>query len=303
MAADSADSLFGHRPDRTRLTLALAAAIFLATLLVGTYARGRWMQAVMESTALPVAFLILVGGGLAIWNAYWNDGLLLGWLLLGCLVGPWLLHYNLRLGISQPFVSAGYVTLALVVGTAGYLVGVGLRRIAPGETGGELPESVSAVFGPTPDGASRWLVLLGSLFAVPAVLVAVAGPYRSLLVSVAYPVALFYPVGTITGRAILGAGLVLGWIAVATWPASRGNGLLVSWGVLFAPMFGTLLSYSLLESFFTQDLTSSLADDVRIAALVAVAISVILGTLGFVTGVLIRRTVAARVRGRDRIGV
>lgn len=302
MVPDSNDVLFGGHIDRTRRTLGVAIAISLCVFLIGTYARGRWMKPVMEMTLQPVFFVILVGGGLAIWNAYWNDGLLLSWLLIFSLITPWLIHYNLQLGIYEPFVSAGYVTLALIVSTVGYLIGVGFRRLSLGDTEEGVAKSFTAVFGSVPGQTTRWFLLLSGLFVVPAGPVYVAGPYRSLLVSMVYPVTLFYPIGDITGRAVIGVGLILGWIGVATWPAYRGNGLLISWGVLFAPMFGTILSYGLLETFFASDLTSSAVNDVLIAALVSVAISVILGSLGFVIGVLIRRTVATQQRDHERIG-
>lgn len=250
------------------------------------------MQTVMEMTRQPVLFVIVVGGGLTVWNAYWNDGLLLNWLLICSLITPWLIHYNLQLGIYEPFVSAGYVTLALIVSTTGYVIGVGFRRVAPGDTEGGVTKDFTAVLGSTPGQPVRWFLLLSGLFVIPAGLVYVAESSRSLLVSIVYPVVFFYPIGNVTGETAIGVVLILSWIGAATWPAYRGNGFLISWGVLFAPMFGTILSYSLLESFFASDLTSSVVNDVLIAALVSVAISVILGALGFVTGVLIRRTVA-----------
>ena len=302
MVSDSNSVLFGRRTGRTRRTLGVAITIFLCTFLIGVYARGRWMQAVMETTLQPVLFVILVGGGLTIWNAYWNDGLLMSWLLMFSLVTPWLIHYNLQLGIYWPFVSAGYVTLALVVSTVGYLIGVGFRRVSLGETEEGVAKSFPAVFGSASGQTTRWFLLSSGLFVVPAGLVYVAGPYRSLLVSIVYPVALFYPIGDVTGRAVIGVGLILGWTGVATWPAYRGNGLLVSWGVLFAPMFGTILSYSLLETFSASDLSSSVVDAVLIATLVSVTISVILRTLGFVIGVLFRRTVAPQQRDHEKIG-
>lgn len=262
------------------------------------------MQEVMDKpTTQPIVFVILVGGGFAVWNAYWNDGLLLSWLLLSSLITPWLMQYNLQFGIYHPAVSAGYVTLALIVGTVGYLIGVGVRRVARGDTEGGFATSFTAMFGSTVDRPSRWYLLVSGLFVISAGLVYVAVPYRSLLLSIVYPFMLFYPVGHITGRMILGVGLIGGWIGAAAWPAYRGNGLLISWSLLFAPMFGVTLSYSLLGPLFTNDTTSSVVDDVLIAALLAVAISVILGALGFVIGVLIRRAVATWPQGHEKTGV
>ncbi|WP_265110669.1 hypothetical protein [Halosolutus halophilus] len=207
------------------------------------------MQDVMGPQVYPVLFVLLVGGGLAIWNAYWNDGLLLSWLLIFSLVTPWLLHFNLQYGILEPFISAGYVTLALVVGTVGHLIGVGLRRALVGDTDGEAFKRAMGVLGSAPDESIRWSLLLSGLFVGTAVLVYVAEPYRNQLVSVVYPVLWFYPIGVVTWETVLGVGFVLGWLGLATWPASRGNGVLISWGVIFAPIFGTILTYSLLEAF------------------------------------------------------
>lgn len=297
----SGETLFGRQRDRTRLTLGLATAIFIGMVLIGTYARGRWMQDVMRATTEPVVFVILVGGGLTIWNAYWNDGLLLSWLLLFSLITPWLIHYNLQFGIYEPFVSAGYVTLAFIVSTSGYLIGVGVRHATRDDTSRGVAERYAAVLSSTPRQTARWLLLVSGLVVIPAVLVYVAEPYRLELVSVVYPVVLFYPIGDLTVRTVIGVGLIMGWIGIATWPAYRGYGVIMSWGVLFAPMFGTILTYSLLEPFFGPDLTPSIVDDVLIAALVSVPLAVILGALGFVTGVLIRRAVATQQRGHERI--
>lgn len=247
------------------------------------------MQAVMETTVPPLAVVIVVGGGLAIWNAAHNDGLLVGWLLVFSLVTPWLLQYNLRLGIAEPFVTAGYVTLALLVGTVGYLFGVRLRDRPPADAPDTETARFSAVFGSETDRPVRWVLLLIALFVVPAILVVVAVPSRSVLLSIAYPVAWFYPVGDVSGRTVIGVCLLLGWTGLAAWPAARGNGVLRSWAVLFAPMFGTLVPYSILEGLFASDVSSPVVNDVLVAVLVAGSFSVILGALGFSIGVVVRR--------------
>lgn len=259
------------------------------------------MQTVMDTTLHPVAFVVVVGGGLAVWNAYWNDGLLLSWLLVFSLVTPWLLHYNLHLGIYEPFVSAGYVTVALVSGTIGYLLGIWGRRYRLRDTEPMGSHGLTVVFGAAPDSTARWSFVVSGLFLIAAALLLGAGPYRSVLVSLVYPVALFYPIGTITAEAILGVGIIVGWVMVALWPAYRGNGVLVSWSVLFAPMFGVLLAYSLVDSFFTTDVTGTVVDAVVSAALVAGATAVILGALGFVGGALLRNPATTPRGGPEHI--
>lgn len=294
MAPNTNNTLFGRQTDRARRTIGLAVGLLVCMFLVGAYARGRWMQDVMAQQVYPVLFVILVGGGLATWNAYWNDGLLLNWLVVCSLVTPWLLHFNLQYGIYEPFISAGYVTLALVVGTIGHLVGVGLRStLREDPDGGDLEKTIGAL-GSASSESIQWALLVAGLFFGSVVLVYVAEPYRFHLVSVVYPVTWFYPIGVVTWETVIGVGLVLGWLGLATWPAYRGNGLLISWCVILAPISGTILSYSLLEAFFTPDLSGTLTDDVAVALLVAVPIAVILGTSGFLIGVMLHRIGAFR---------
>lgn len=87
--------------------------------------------------ALGLALLILGGGGAAL-QAYYNDGLLVSWAVAWTVVAGLMVGFVWRLvgegGLAGLVVLVGYTVLvgaigALILGTPGYLVGIGVRYI------------------------------------------------------------------------------------------------------------------------------------------------------------------------------
>lgn len=71
----------------------------------------------------------------------------------------------------------------------------------------------------------------------------------------------------------------IGWLGLALWPAYRGDGVLVSCGVVLVPLFGAYLVY-----FPRFGQAGTPTNILTFAFVAALGIALVLGTAGFVLG-------------------
>lgn len=261
----------------------------LVFFLLSDIARSRgWMVDWFARFPLVVLAVLLVGGSLAAGNAYWNDGVVLSWLLVFAPVVGWL--WNVFVQEGNVFFDEAIVPLAwavftaLVVGTVGYVTGRTVRGV---EIRDGQESSTRVLRTPVGDRSqvARWGVLAGGLFVVTSSLIYVTRPFVQLPVEGVSLFELFFPTGVIVANILLGTAVILGWSGLASWPAYRNAGLLVSWGVLFGPMFGAILT-----TFVMGGISGSgPLVDAALAFVAALVFAVILGTVGFLLGTTVRR--------------
>lgn len=289
-------AVLGRNERRSTLAFGVALALFLSVyLLSATAERHGWMDVLDGRIYLVVLFVLVVGGGLAAGNAYWNDGLALSWLLVFALVFGWL--WNVFVQEGPVFFDEGIVPLAwavftaLVVGTVGYVVGRRPHGFGPQDIQGESSGWLLRVFvGRGPGRSGRWDMLAVGLFAIASGLIYVTRPYLPLPVENVTLFELFLVGGVFAANIPLGSIILFGWLGLAMWPAYRNAGLLVSWGLIFGPMFGAILTDYVMDGISG----SGPLVDATFAFLLALILALILGTGGFVLGTGLRRLVTRR---------
>lgn len=293
MTVDSGQIRTGFLGDtRTRslLVLGIAGALFLSVYFLSIVAeRQGWMSAIDGQIHFVVLFVLVVGGGLAAGNASWNDGLGLSWLLVFALVFGWLWNVFVQEGpvfFDEAIVPLAWaVFTALVVGTVGYVIGRSFHGLPTQDTESD-PSGwlLWLLVGQDPVRPVRWSLLAGGLFVIASSMMYVTQPYLPLPVEGVTLFELFYPTGVLAADTLPGAIVVLGWMGVAMWPAYRNAGLLVSWGLLFGPMFGASLTDFVLDGISG----SGPFVDATFAFLAALIFALILGTGGFLIGRALR---------------
>ena len=224
---------------------------------------------------VPSGAVLLVG--LAAIEAYYNEGLLVAWLLTFVVTVPAFFFPPRGFidGAAQPtaliaVVLAGGVAVAF--GTIGFAIGVAVRHSREQHRTDRYQPSATVL--PA--------VLLGrdDGVAMRAVLVA-AGGFTVLFVTVW------------SGMVSVGAGLggipgIIVLIMLMTVPgllyAAHNSGLLVCWALAFAPLFGVFLARQLrFVGYPTPD------QPVLYALGSALLFAIPLGTVGFLFGVVVRR--------------
>ena len=126
--------LYGRNGAATKGGLVLAGLLFVLSYLF-------WRLPGVSEAAYDLLPVDVIGGGivvlllLAAAHAYLNDGLIVSWLLVfGSLLGATLNRVGVGLTSSDPLavlaLSAGLpLGGAVIIGTSGHLVGVGLRML------------------------------------------------------------------------------------------------------------------------------------------------------------------------------
>lgn len=284
-------ALLGVSRTRSILGLLLAGALLLGSFLFGTVARTQgWMSVVDGRLFLLVLFVLVVGSAVAAANAYWNDGLVLSWLLVFGPVSGWLwivfvqgpVFFNVAI---VPMAWAAFA--ALVVGTLGYVLG---RQLDTRGTGAETSEwMLRTIVGRDPGRRGRWLAVAGALFVLAGALMAATRPLLELPIEGVTLFELFYPTGVLVESTLVGTLVVLGWMGLAMLPAYRRAGLLVSWAIVFGPLLGAIMT----EFVLGGSSGGGPVLDATLAFLAALIFTVVLGTGGFVLGAGLRRVVGA----------
>lgn len=284
------NGLLGKSRSRSLLALGLSGALLLGAFLLGTVATTQGWMAILDGRISLLVLLVLVfGTAVAAANAYWNDGLVLSWLLV---FGP-ILGWLWVVFVQGPIVFYGAIVpiawsvlTALVVGTIGYVIGRGRRNYTHDRSEGQVEWPLAVIVGRDYSQRRQWLLLIGALFVLTGGMTYVVGPFLGFPIEGVTLFELFYPTAVLDANTSLGTLVVLGWIGLAAWPAYRGAGLLVSWGIVFGPMFGVILTGFVLGG------TSGVGPllDATFALLAGLIFTIILGTAGYILGGAFRKS-------------
>lgn len=278
-------ALLGRDTNKSLLAFGLATVLLLGVYLLGAIGEGQgWIFEFGQLLPQFVLVVFVVGGAVAAGNAYWNDGLVLSWFLV---FGPvlawlWIVWVQGAVSFEIAIVPVAFASLAaLVAGTLGYVVG----RVINGRTDSESwyePTGwlVRVLVGQVPARTVGWWALAGGLFVLASVLFYTTDPLLPLPIVGVSLIALFIPVGALAADLATGVVAVLAWMGLAAWPAYRREGLLVSWGLLFAPGFGAMLIH-----YAVGDRSGGGPwFDAVVALLYASSIALLLGTGGYLLG-------------------
>ncbi|MFC7097517.1 hypothetical protein [Halobaculum marinum] len=277
----SADALLGA--DRRMRLVAVAGAT--ALVAVGVVAAETPWAAGADSAVPFLATTALLGGpALAAENARRAGGVLGSWLLAFGLVFSvaWCLAVPsgvaTGIGVVVPVVAAA--STATGVGLPGYALGEFLRRRSDGLDEAAGSARVRRVLLPRSRRAAvRWAVVAAAAF--DAALAAAVWVPRHPVTGALTVAEVFDPLAAAAGDPRVGVLVAAGWVGAAAVPAARHAGLFVSWGVVFAPVFGGA------GARFVDSVSASgvATFDVALAAVTAAVLAVFLGTFGFVVGV------------------
>lgn len=166
---------------------------------------------------------------------------------------------------------------ALVVETVGYVVGRVIRTTGHAESADERPEQILRLLvGSNPSRVGRWLLLAGglTLASIGFVVLTQPSPFMDL----------FFPIGVINGRPVVGMVVTLAWIGLAALPAYRGQGLLVSWALVCGPIYGVMVAETQTDEFMQLPLLVDAAQ----SAIPAVVLTGIISVLGYTAGAVVR---------------
>lgn len=288
--------LLGVSRTRSVHVLVLAGVLLLGSLLLGNVARTQgWMALLDERLFLLVLFVLVAGSAVAAANAYWNDGLVLSWLLVfGPVLGwLWMVFVQGPVFFDVAIVPIAWAMFAaLVVGTLGYVLG---RRLDTRGTPDVTSEwMLGTIVGRDLGRRGQWLAVSSALFVLAVGLMAATRPFLELPIEGVTLFELFYPTGVLVESTLVGAVVVLGWMGLAMLPAYQRAGLLVSWAIVFGPLFGAILTEFVLGG--TSGGWPVL--DVTLAFLAALIFTLVLGTGGFILGGALRRVVGATASRR-----
>jgi len=264
-----------------RRTLGLVAVGLMGSTLVGRYGLGQGIA------SASVAVLVL-GGGLAAWNASADGGLVSSWLLVGSLVLPWAVFQSNAGFWFIPW----FVALSLVVGLTGHLAGVGFRTHVEGERRSLREAMPVGVIGR--GSINRQTAFVAVLAASVTGVVALVGPTRPVvtgvpLVGLFVPHRAFYLLGGTGATAGVGAVVALAWVGVAAAVAYQERGLLVSWGIVFGPVLGAVLAYAATRGIYES---GTVLLNLAIAVPAALTVGVVFGTIGFALGTALSHATA-----------
>jgi len=133
--------------------------------------------------------------------------------------------------------------------------------------------------------ARRWGGIAGALFVISGAVIAVASPSFPLLIDGLTLLEFFWPISIFATNTVVGTIITLGWVGLAMWPAYQNAGLLVSWGLLAAPMWGALVTGMVLYN----DPSGGVSVGQPFWFFMFLIIAICLGTLGFILGTGLRR--------------
>jgi hypothetical protein len=282
-------ALFGRVRERTSLVLWTVVLVFVWFAVVdeGPLSPGELPTTPSFLTLFPAVVI-----GLAVVNAYWNDGLVVSWLLA----------FGVTLGLFwngwDSIVVFGTVLTALAAGTAGHAIGLLLRRLTtPEAERGARGPLLAILLGPDRGRLHRWVVLAAVLGLGVEALVLTVGPETPLPVLGVKPGALFYPPFADPSFVVPAVLVLLGWTGLATIPAARGGGLFAGWTLVFVPFF--VGSFVVIPD---TPLAVDLARRVEFAFLSAGVVACVAATVGFPAGRALRRVVILRNRGDPEQG-
>lgn len=278
-------ALLGRDTTRSFLAFGLAIALALGFYVLGAIGEAQgWIYGFDQVFPVFVLLVLVVGGVVAAGNAYWNDGLVLSWLLVfGPVLGwLWIVLVQSANLIEVAIVPVAFATLgALVAGTLGYVAGrVLVVRADAGSWADPSNRLLRLLVGHVPNRQARWALLAGGLFVLSGALIYANRPYTPLPVEGVVLFELFYPTGVLAADTVFGIVVILAWMGLAAWPAYRREGILVSWGLPFGPLFGAILT-----DFVLGD-TSGGGPwlEVAFAFIAALIFALVLGTGGYLLG-------------------
>lgn len=288
--------LLGHHRKRTVVSFGVAVTLFVVSFLAGSIAESKgFSNDWFARFPLVVLASFVAIGVIAAGTAYWNDGLVSSWLVAFASAFGWL--WQMLVG-EETVLSGGVVAplglaavIAVSLGTVGYAIGRYLRTRNTDDAKDALPGPLFRILlGNEPGQLVSWGTRASGLFLATAVLIYVTSPDASLAVRKFELVETFIPAGGLYAPFVFGTVAIPGWLAVATWPAYRSEGLLASWLLLFGPFFGAWVT----DDVLLGRLTSSPLVDAVLVLLGAFILAVVLGTVGFVLGSGLRRAIERR---------
>ena len=289
--------LLGHDRKRAIVSFGVGLTLFVVSFLAGSIAESNGLTNDWFAR-FPLAVLasLVAIGVLAAGAAYWNGGLASSWFVAFAAAFGWLSNVligedtALLEGVVAPLGLAGGI--AVTLGTVGYAIGRYLRARNTGDGKGALPEPLLRILlGDEPDQLISWRTRTGGLFLAAAASIYVTSPDALFSIRTFELVEIFIPAGGLYAPFVFGTVAIPGWLAVATWPAYRSEGLLASWLLLFGPFFGAWVTDDVLLGRLTG--SGPLVDAVLVL-LGAFVLAVVLGTAGFVLGSGLRQAAEYR---------
>ncbi|PSQ08328.1 hypothetical protein BRC97_00145 [Halobacteriales archaeon QS_6_71_20] len=275
-------------------------------LLMGEYLFGMYMQSSSTTNLIDgrlpivVVIVVVIFGAVAAGNAYWNDGIVLSWLLV---FGPvcgllWpLFVQKWTVFLEEAILPFGWSLLAAaVVGTLGYVIGRYLRFRGTADTAQDSSSRLLRLFVGRDTDLRRWVAGAGGTFVAVGVGTSLIEPGSLVIAENVSLDEFLLPVGALDASPPIAATIVGIWIAVAAVPAYRNEGVLVSWLVTFSPFLGGALS-----TFVTSEISGAgPLMDATLAFLTALMLGCIIGTTGFVVGRGLCRVIRNREFGGER---
>ena len=289
--------LLGHDRKRAIASFGVALTLFVVSFLAGSVAESNgFTNDWFARFPLAVLASFVAIGVLAAGTAYWNGGLASSWLVVFAAAFGWLSNVligeetTLLEGVVAPLGLAGGI--AVTLGTVGYAIGRYLRVRNTGDEKDALPEPLLRILlGDEPDQLVSWGTRAGGLFLAAAASICVTSPDALFSIRTFELVGGLVPASGLSAPFVFGTVAIPGWLAVATWPAYRSEGLLASWILLFGPFFGAWVTDDVLLGRLTG--SGPLVDAVLVL-LGAFVLAVVLGTAGFVFGSGLRQVIGRR---------
>lgn len=274
--------LYGRNPAVSR-QLVLVAIGFIALSSAVYYTD---VNTLLPGPMAVTGSLLVVA--VAAGEAYYNEGIVLAWLLGFALILPAFVFYPPRgpmFAVSLPTVPIAFVkagAVAVVLGTAGFTIGWWFRHRRDRGCDGEYEPSAAVLprffIGRDIHTTARWVVGATGEFVVLFL-----GTWLGIL---PFDFGIGGPAGI--------AALLVVMAGPATVSAFRNRGLLVSWILAFAPVFGVFLALQLGATLYPAP------DNPPVYALgVSLLFAIPVGTASFLVG-LVTHHIHQQFRSRPR---
>lgn len=283
-------TLVGRERKHSLVVGGVVLALFGGSFVTGLFlVPSRWIPQGFAQAALIFFGFPIAIGVIAAANAAWNDGFLLSWLLVFAPVFGWLLS-NVAKQAGPVYLNETYFSLGLailtasIVGTVTYTIGVRRRGVPKGTDG--RPAALVLLVGDDGTRPAVWAISAGGLFLGAALVTSLTDPRQfpitlaDVVVGMVGPSLLEKSLGLEVTSLVFDVIVVGGALGLAMWPAVRHAGLLVSWGMLFGPMYGVTVT----EFVLGEISGSGPLFDATYAFVLALVGAAILGTIGFVLG-------------------